>query len=96
VKRDRTIFYASVGWYEFGKKHTGTYYVEHVFLHLVRSTGYVVHSGASEVQVLTLFFMLGWDQYGFNKKRTGTHYAELVFFASGGICGSCRAFRCIQ
>jgi hypothetical protein len=32
---------------------------------------------------------------GFHKKCVGTRYAKLVFFASGGICESRSAFRCI-
>jgi hypothetical protein len=47
VKRDRTIF--MLGWDQYGleKKHTGTRYVELVFLHSVGTTGHVVHSVAS-------------------------------------------------
>jgi hypothetical protein len=38
-----------LGWarYRFLRKHVGTRYTEHVFLHLVGYAGHVVHSGAS-------------------------------------------------
>jgi hypothetical protein len=49
-------------------------------LHLVRSAGHVVHSGASnERNINALFFMLRWAQSSFHKKRAGTHYIEFVF-----------------
>jgi hypothetical protein len=50
--------------------------------------GHVVHSGASGVQnVITLCFMLRWDQYGFDKKCARTCYAELVFLHPVGSAG---------
>jgi hypothetical protein len=65
----------------FHKKRTGTHYAKLMFLHLVGSTGHVVHSCAPEAQnVITLFFMLRWDWYGFEKKYAGTCYVELAFF----------------
>jgi hypothetical protein len=65
------------GWIQ--QNRAGTRCVELVFLHLVGSTGHVVHSDASGVRnVYTLFFMIGWDQFGFNKKCTGRHNTELV------------------
>jgi hypothetical protein len=55
-------------------------YDELIFLHLVGSTGHVVHIGAFGARnVIALFFMLGWDRYEFDKKRVGTRYTELVF-----------------
>jgi hypothetical protein len=67
--------------YRFDKKHTGTRYVEHAFLHPVQSVTHVVHSGVAMAQSINvLFFMLRWDRYRFYKNSTGTCYAELVFF----------------
>ncbi len=55
------------------------HYSKLVFLRLVRSTDYVLHSGASEARnVDALYFMLRWDWYGFHKKHTRIRYAELV------------------
>jgi hypothetical protein len=61
------------------KKCIGTRYAELV-LHLVRSMGPIVNSGASDPQNTdVLFFMLGWDQYRYQKKCVGTCYVKLVF-----------------
>jgi hypothetical protein len=57
-----------------------TCYSELVILHLVRSTGFVVHSGASRTQnVDALFFMFRWAWCGFHKNHGGTCYAKLEF-----------------
>jgi hypothetical protein len=46
-------------WCGFHKKHVGTRYTEHVFLHLVQSVGHIVHFGASRVRNIdALFFLL--------------------------------------
>jgi hypothetical protein len=46
--------------------------------------------------MLALFLTLGWGRYGFDKKRVETRYIELLFFASGGICRTSSAFRCVR
>jgi hypothetical protein len=65
-------------WCGFHKKRAGRRYG--VFLHLMGSTGHVVHSGTSVTRnINTLFVMLGWDRYEFDKKHNRTHYTELMF-----------------
>jgi hypothetical protein len=60
--------------------HVRTRYIELVFLHLVGSTGHVVHFGTSGARnVDALFFMLRWAGAVLHKKRDGTRYAKLVF-----------------
>jgi hypothetical protein len=77
-------------WYGFDKERAGTSYAELVCLHLEGSTDHIVHSGATGAPiVIAIFFMLRWDRYGFDKKR------HSCVFASGGICGSCSAFKSI-
>jgi hypothetical protein len=87
-----------LGWdrYGFKKICIGTRYAEQVFLHPVGSTSHVVQSGASGAQNIdTLFFILGWDCTHLTKGVSG-HVMPNLCFASGGICGSRNAIRCIQ
>jgi hypothetical protein len=46
-----------------------------VLLHLVRSAGHIVHSGASNFDAL--FFMLRWERYNMTKSVPG--HTEIVF-----------------
>jgi hypothetical protein len=73
-----------------------TRYAKLVFLHLVRSAGHIVHSGASGARnINALFFMLRWARYRSHRKRVGTRYVELVCFASYASCLSHSAFWCV-
>jgi hypothetical protein len=77
-----------VGPYKFDKKQAVTRYTEHVFLHSVGSTGHVVHSCVSRARnMMTLFFMIGWERYGFDKKRAEARDTELVFLHPMGSTG---------
>jgi hypothetical protein len=73
-----------LGWAQgsFHKKSAGTHFVELVFLHPVGSAGQLVHFSASEARnVITLFFMLGWNRYGFDKNTLG-HVMPILCFCN--------------
>jgi hypothetical protein len=81
----------------FHKKRIETIYAELVFLHPVGSASHVVHFGTSGARNIdTLFFMLGWDWYRFHKKTRHDTIHRTCVFASGVICGSRSAFRCVR
>jgi hypothetical protein len=87
------------GWdrFRFDKKRAGTRYIEHVFLHPVVSVGHVVHSGVSVGRYVDArFFLLGWDRVRIQQKFNRDTLRRTSVSASGGICGSHRAFRSVQ
>jgi hypothetical protein len=68
--------------------HWDMFHYTFVFLHLLGSTGQVVHSSAYRARNIdALFFMLGWARCGFNKKCAGTRYAKHVFLHPLGSVG---------
>jgi hypothetical protein len=85
---DSLFFIVGWVWCCFHKKLVGTHYAVLVFLHSIRSTGHILHFGASSApNVDALFLMLGWDRYGLHKKRVGARYAEHVFLHPVGYMG---------
>jgi hypothetical protein len=83
-----TLFFM-LGWYRyrFHEKHTGTRYVELVFLHPVGSTGHVVHSARPGCETSEHYFSCLGGSGMDSKKHNGTHYVELVFLHLAGSAG---------
>jgi hypothetical protein len=66
--------------YGFHKKHAGTHYAKLVFLHLIGSTGDILHSTVSGAQnVDALFLMLVWDCTDSTKSALGYITPNLSF-----------------
>jgi hypothetical protein len=78
---DALFFMLGWDWSGFDKKCARTHYAELVFLHLVGSTGHVVHSCKSRARNIDVLFLIpGWAWCDFCKKHAVTRYAEHVFF----------------
>jgi hypothetical protein len=72
----------------FHKKRAGRRYDQLVFLHLVGSTGHIVHSGVTgRVMSMHYFLSSGELDAVSIKKRSQTRYAELVFLNLVGSTG---------
>jgi hypothetical protein len=87
-----------LGWarYRFNKMCIGTRDVELVFLNLVGSVSYVVHSGATGARKIDALFSCLGGLKAVSIKSTPGHVTSNLCFASGGICVSRSVFRCIQ
>jgi hypothetical protein len=93
---DALFFMLAWNLYKFEKKCTGTHYAELVFLHPVGSAGHVVHSGTSgEHNGDALFFMVRWGLVRIQQKSCWDTLHQTCVFASGGICRSHSAVRCV-
>jgi hypothetical protein len=76
------------GWYGYDKKVCWDTLRKSCVLHLVGSTGHVVHFSASRAQNIDApFFMLGWARCGFHKKHAGTRHAKLMLLHPVGSAG---------
>jgi hypothetical protein len=85
-------------WDEYGfyKKRDGTHHAKLVLLHLMGYAGHVVHSAHSGHETSTHYFScLGGTSMDY-KNNTSRHVTPNSCFASGGICGSHSAFRCVR
>jgi hypothetical protein len=83
-----TLFFM-LGWYRyrFHEKHTGTRYVELVFLHPVGSTGHVVHSAHPGCETSEHYFSCLGGSGMDSKKAQWNTLRRTCVFTSGGICG---------
>jgi hypothetical protein len=80
----------------FHKRRTGTNYAEVVFLHQVLSVGHIVHSVCPSNEMFTHYFLCSGGPMWVPQKARWDLLRQSCVFASGVICGSRGAFRCIQ
>jgi hypothetical protein len=95
AKHRHTIFHTRVGPVRFHKKHVGTRYVEPIFLHrwdLRVMRCIPVHPGR---ETSMHYFSCSGGPSAVSGKSTLGHVTSNLCFSSGGIYGSCSAFRCI-
>jgi hypothetical protein len=85
-----------IGAYRLHKKRVGTRYTELVFLHPVGSMCHIVNSGASGRKMSLHYFSCSGGTDTDLKKACRDTLRQTCVFASGGICGSRSAFRCIE
>jgi hypothetical protein len=71
-----------VGLVRIAKKHAGSHYAEHVFLHSAGTVGNAVHFGVSEARNIDALFSCSGGQ-----KRARTRYAKELFLHPVGSAG---------
>jgi hypothetical protein len=78
--------------YEFHKKHTGTRYTKFVFLHLVGSVGYVVHSAHPGRETSEQYFSCSSGSGTDSTKSTTRHVTSNLYFCVQWDLRAQRAF----
>jgi hypothetical protein len=83
-------------WYRFNKKCAGTIYAELAFVDPVGSAGHVVHYGAfGDMNHRSTIFHARVGLVRNLQKARQDPLRQTCVFASGWICGSHSAFRCV-